>query len=112
MSFRASVQTELNEMNSQLEDFRQELKYLRRQVSVLNRRSSIPDPIPKPKNVNSMSNIARCLRREINRLNQDVRLEHTYEQFSRDDASINRELKSIIGNLLRSKLPTMYGRHS
>lgn len=112
MSFGASVQRELNEMNTQLEDFRQELKYLRRQVSVLTRRASTPDPIHKPTNFNSMSNIIGCLRREITRLNQDVRLEHTYEQFSRDDASINRELKSIMGNLLRSKLPSMYGKHS
>lgn len=114
MAFRSDIERQLSEIFTQLEEFRQELRYLKRQVSLLNGRRRGPDPIPKPRNVNAMSNIARCLRQEINRLNQNRirRNQEIYDQFPGDDLSINRELKSIIGNLLRSRLPQMYGKYT
>lgn len=112
MTFRAEFQKELIEINSQLDEFKNELRYLRRQLHFIRRPATAPNPILKPKGVNAMSNIASCLRREIDRLNQDRRNEHVYEQLPYDDSSTNRELKSIMGNLLRSKLPQMYGKRT
>lgn len=112
MSFKSEVQKELIEINSQLEEFRHEIRFLKRQLYLVKRSTTAPDPIRKPKGVNAMSNIAGCLRREIDRLNQNRGNDQAYEQLQHDDSSSNRELKTVMGNILRSKLPEMYGKHT
>lgn len=107
---RFEIQRELSAVYEELDYLRQELRLLKRHLHRLHGVNTSLPPIAKPKNVNASSNIVGALRKEIELLNTTNELQ--YEQFTSTDAYANRELKCIMGNLLRAHLPTAYGKQT
>lgn len=109
MSTIFRLQRDIQEIQRELDDMRQELRILRRNVSRSQFKSGRLPPIPKPRQVTAASNVVGALRRQIDLLNQSQDLGSRYDQFTSDDAILNRQLKKMIGTLLKSYIGECYG---
>lgn len=103
------LQRDVQEIQTELDDIRQELRILRRNVSRSQSNSGRLPPIPKPRNVTAASNVVGVLRIQIDLLNENQDFCSRYDQFTSEDSTINRQLKKMMGTLLKSYIGECYG---